>query len=83
MVTGSELARQLRANLKAERVRAGLTQAQLAEALGVGEDVVQSIEVGRRAAGFVEVVQIAVALDVPMTDICRRFDPEVLRTLAL
>lgn len=82
-MTGVDTASQLARNIRAERTRLGLTQAQLAEALGVGEGVVQAIEVGRRTIAFVEMPGLCRALGVTLASLCVRFSAEDLQAMRI
>lgn len=62
MDTKREIARRVRA----ARLARGLTQAQVAAALGVHRPTISEMEAGRRSISGTELVRIAHALDVPL-----------------
>lgn len=67
--------RQLQALLVEARKAKGLTQAELAAALGKPQSFVAKYENGERRIDVVEFIDIATALDVPTTDLIARIGP--------
>lgn len=64
----------LRKALRELRLERGLNQTQLAERLGVWQEWVSRYEVGERRLDIVELIDIAKALEVPLTEILKRAD---------
>lgn len=56
-------------NVKAERIRRGLTQAQLAELIMVSERSISQIEQCRQMPSAFKVFDIASALDIPIEEL--------------
>ena len=56
-------------NIKAERIRRGLTQAQLAELIMVSERSISQIEQCRQMPSAFKVFDIASALDIPIEEL--------------
>lgn len=60
--------------LKAARDRAGLTQTDLATALGMTQSKISKVERGERRLDIVELHQWCQALGIPFLDLARRLD---------
>lgn len=54
--------------LKAERLKAGVTQAKLADRIGVTQSVISKMETGERRLDVVEVLEICDALRISQRD---------------
>jgi transcriptional regulator with XRE-family HTH domain len=65
--------------LRDARVRAGLTQAQVAERLGATQSFVSKCERGERRLDFVEMRQWCQALNLPLQDFATEFEDLVSR----
>lgn len=64
----------LAALVREYRRAANLTQAELAEKLGVHQTWVSKVEVGERRADVFDLAALARALDVPLSEFMRRLD---------
>ena len=73
--------RALQAMLRAARVEAGLTQAQLARALSKPQSFVSKIEVGERMVDVIEMIEILFALRVAPDDFVRRLAQSIAADL--
>ncbi|MDD5451755.1 MAG: helix-turn-helix transcriptional regulator [Desulfovibrionales bacterium] len=60
--------------LKTARVEAGLTQAELAQHLGVNQSFVSKYESGERRLDLIELRNICKALGIPLLSFVKRFD---------
>lgn len=60
--------------LKTARVEAGLTQAELAQRLGVNQSFVSKYESGERRLDLIELRNICKALGIPLLSFVKRFD---------
>lgn len=69
--------------IRAERARAELTQAQLAERLGWHRNTIAKIEAGDRQLAAHELVDVCQALGVPLTTLLVEADPKDRRILGL
>lgn len=58
------------------RKAAGLTQAELAEALGKPQSFVAKYENGERRIDIIEFIDISAALGLSLTDLLSKFEPE-------
>lgn len=58
-------------NIREARIRAGLTQEQLAELAGMDRQSINRIEQGHQAALIDNLIRIADALGVPLADLVR------------
>lgn len=63
--------------LRQIRTEAGITQAELADRLGVPQSVVSKYESGERRLDILELRQVCLALKLPLGDFARRLDKEV------
>jgi transcriptional regulator with XRE-family HTH domain len=63
------------ANVRRLRLKAGMSQNELAEAAGVEQGSISAIEVGLRGPSMLMVMAIAKALDVPPTSLFREVKP--------
>jgi transcriptional regulator with XRE-family HTH domain len=77
----SRFAAALVRNIRAERTRAGITQAQLAERMGWSEKTVARTEQGDRRLYFDEVPALCRALGVPLDRLLLDVDAEDLAAL--
>ncbi len=64
----------LRRLLRSIRRERGMTQAQIAERLGVPQSVISKLENGERQVDFVEVEALCEALGTSLRSFCRRWD---------
>lgn len=78
-----ELAHVLVRGFRAERARAGLSQAQLAERLGWSQSRITAIESGTRNLYAHELAEVCRALGVPLRMLLVMADPEDLAALGL
>lgn len=62
-----EIVRSLAANVRAHRMKRGLTQEELAELADLSANYVQQLEYGRAVASVVTLVRLSSALGVPAT----------------
>jgi transcriptional regulator with XRE-family HTH domain len=69
--------------IRAERSRRRLTQAQLAEMIGVHPATMSEIERGKRTVDLGELAAVCRALDLPLIDLLKGADPGDLRALGL
>ncbi len=60
--------------LKTARLEAGLTQAELAQRLGVNQSFVSKYESGERRLDLIELRNICKALGIPLLSFVKRFD---------
>ena len=60
--------------IRAERQRLGLSQEELADRAGLHRTYIGGVERGRRNIGFLNLLRIARALDVSLTDLLTDFD---------
>lgn len=56
-------------NIKAERIRKGLSQSQLAELIGISKRSISQIEQSRQIPSAFKVFDIANALDIPIEEL--------------
>ena len=70
-------------NLRGERARRRLTQAQLAEMLGWPRTSVYDVESGRRRLSLDDLAAICRVLGVPLAELLRGADDDDLRALGL
>jgi putative transcriptional regulator len=75
----SELRPIYSANLRAERARAGLHQADLAQQIGLPRATLADVEAGRRKVTLGEAVEICEALGIELSLLLAGNDPEALR----
>jgi transcriptional regulator with XRE-family HTH domain len=78
-----QAARAIAKSLRAERARAGLTQADLAARLGWSQQKVGSIATGGRRLYADDLPDVALALGVPLVKLLDGVDPADLRALGL
>ena len=78
-----ELALALSRAVRAERVRLGLSQAELADKIGLGRVTVSQIETGTRRLYADELDLVCEALQVPLDDLLHRAPAIVRRRLGL
>jgi transcriptional regulator with XRE-family HTH domain len=76
-------ARALARSLRAERARAGITQAELAERLGWSQQKAGSLETGARRMYADELPDLALALEVPLVKLLDGMPKTDLRNLGL
>ena len=69
MYNGTEILKQFGRNVKAERIRKGLTQEQLAEMIDVGERNLSKIECGNNFVTAETLSKIITALEVEPTEL--------------
>lgn len=67
----------LRTLLREVRADAGLTQAELADKLGVPQSVVSKYESGERRLDILELREICRGLDLSLLDFVRRLEKEI------
>ena len=77
------LARYLARSIRAERARLGMSQAELAEKLGMSKQAVSTLETGVRKVYAHELPDICEALGVSLLTLLARAEPEDLRRLGL
>jgi transcriptional regulator with XRE-family HTH domain len=75
----SDLRHVYSANLRAERARAGLNQADLAQKIGLPRATLADIEAGRRKIALGEAVEICEALGIELSLLLAGSDPEAAR----
>jgi transcriptional regulator with XRE-family HTH domain len=75
----SDLRRVLSANLRAERARAGVRQADLAARIGMPRATLSDIEGGRRKVTLGEAVEICDALGIALAQLLAGPDPDAER----
>ena len=71
------------ANVRAERVRRGMRQAQLAQLLGTSQTTISQIEAGQRTVSVDDLASLCLALDVPLVRLLAGVDTALLRVLGL
>lgn len=77
------LALDLARAVRAERARAGLSQSELAERMGVHRNVIWKIESTERRVNADELPELCAALGVTLAQLLARADPDDLRRLGL
>lgn len=75
----SDLRRVLSANLRAERARAGVRQADLAARIGMPRATLSDIEGGRRKVTLGEAVELCEALGIGLPQLLAGPDPDAVR----
>ena len=70
-------------SIRAERARAGLSQAQLSDRLGWSRQVLTAVEAGARRHHADELPELCKALDVSLADLLHGGDPEDIAALRL
>jgi transcriptional regulator with XRE-family HTH domain len=75
----SDLRHVLSANLRAERARAGVRQADLAVRIGMPRATLSDIEGGRRKVTLGEAVEICEALGIALSQLLAGPDPDAVR----
>jgi transcriptional regulator with XRE-family HTH domain len=70
-------------NVRGERARRRLTQAELAEQVGWPRTTVHEVESGRRRLGPDDLVALCRVFDIPLVELCRGADPDDLRILGI
>jgi len=70
-------------NVRGERARRRMTQAELAELVGWPRTTVHDVESGRRRLGPDDLVALCRVFEMPLVELCRGADPEDVRTLGL
>lgn len=78
-----QMDRVIRAAIKAERSRAGLSQRELGERLGVTHTVISNMENGPRSVTLAETPAICRALNITLDRLLVDADPEDLEALGL
>ena len=63
--------------LRLIRTEAAVTQADLADRLGVPQSVVSKYESGERRLDILELRRVCLALKIPLTDFVRRLEKEI------
>ena len=81
--SGPSLSDAIAANVRGERARLKLTQAELGERLGISAATVSDIETGRRAVTANDLPSLCAAFGVPLSELARRANPRDLRVLGL
>lgn len=71
MIDENKILRQLGLNIKAERVRKGLSQEELAEVMDVNREYISKIERGMQNMSLKKIVQMANYLKVDIKDLLK------------
>jgi transcriptional regulator with XRE-family HTH domain len=79
----ARLAHVIANNVRGERARRHLTQAQLGESMGWPRNAIHEVESGRRRLGPDDLVALCRVLDLPLVELCRGAEPEDLRILGI
>ena len=79
----STLGTVIAANVRGERARQRLRQADLAERLGWALSTVGDLESGKRRVGADDIPQLCEALGISLMDLLRGADPEDLHRMGL
>lgn len=77
------LARYLARSIRAERARLGMSQAELADKLGMSKQALSTLETGVRKVYAHELPDICEALGVSLLTLLARAEPDDLRRLGL
>lgn len=71
MYNGTEILKQFGRNVKAERIRKGLTQEALAEKIGVNREYISKIERGTANMSLKKIVNLTNFIDADIKDILK------------
>jgi transcriptional regulator with XRE-family HTH domain len=79
----ADLSTVIAGNIRAQRARLNLRQADVGEALHLGQSAMSAIELGHRDVTMPELLIICRFMNIPLTTLLRDADPDDMRALGL